>query len=300
MFLKTLLTLFFLMAGLSGYSQQISKSTVSIGLFADIQYYDGPNAGTRHYRASLDKIPGMIKHLNLESLDFIVDLGDRIDKNFESFKAIEDLLDKSRHPIVFVPGNHDYSVKPLQKKAVTAKSGNRKGYHSRTINNYRIIFLNGFVNSVIAHSPISPNYWKAAHELKSLKKNNAANAYDWNGGLGGTQARWLTSQLKSAKEEKLNVVIFCHQPISPGNPHNLWNADKVLAELANYPHEVWWISGHDHRGGFHEYKNLHLLTLHGMVEGDEQSYAILQLRKDQVFLSGFGNQDNLNELRSKQ
>ncbi|MEA1875296.1 MAG: metallophosphoesterase [Bacteroidota bacterium] len=293
---KTTLILIILMFGFNGQGQTVTHNIIRIGIFADIQYYNGPRAGSRHYRQSLDKIPEMLSHLNTEDLSFLVELGDRIDRDYKSFKAVEDLLNESRHPVIFVPGNHDYSVSTLNKLRITAKSGYLKGYHSRVIGNWQIIFLNGMDNSMIAHPWFSLKYWKARSKLKVLKEANAPNAYDWNGGLGQKQTDWLKTQLDMAREKKKNLLVFCHQPIFPGNAHNLWDYEYMLQLLSEFPKEVWWISGHDHRGGYQEVNGVHLLTLRGMVEGFEYSYGILELQEDKVNLIGFGDQPDLEEL----
>ncbi|MCK5821069.1 MAG: metallophosphoesterase [Bacteroidales bacterium] len=294
---KTTLIISLLIIGLNGYGQKSLTNIIRIGLYTDIQYYDGPAAGSRHYRQSLEKIPKMLKHLNTEDLDFLVELGDRIDRDYKSFKPVEALLSESRHPIIFVPGNHDYSVSSFNKIRVTAKSGHSKAYHSQTIGKWHLVFLNGLDNSIVAHSWYSLKYWKAKRKLETLKAQNAPNAYDWNGGLGEKQIAWLKTQMEIASTKKMNLIVFCHQPLFPGNAHNLWGYEYMLQLLSDHPGEAWWISGHDHRGGYQEVNGVHLLTLRGMVEGLELSYGILELHEDQVDLIGYGGQANLDELR---
>lgn len=285
------------MTGITGYSQDPIKDIIKIGLLADIQYYNGPTVGSRHYRESLKKVPVAIQHFNNEDLNFIVDVGDRIDRDFESFDVIDKLLAKAHQPIVFVPGNHDYAVHPFLKRKVTLKTGYRKAYHARTLGNWRIIFLNGLDNSLIGHNILSLKYWKAKHYLNTLKTKKAPNAYDWNGGLGKKQTVWLTRQLEIAKRESLNIMVFCHQPITPGNAHNLWDFENILNKLSDQTGEIWWISGHDHRGGYEEINDVHLLILHGMVEGTEPSYGILEIRGNEVLLKGYGNQPGITSAR---
>ncbi len=296
---KGLFTLYFLVVGIVIYGQQSNSGSIRIGLFTDIQYYDGPDSGSRHYRESLDKLPKILNKLNAEELNFMVDLGDRIDQKYESFNGVEEILKNSRHSIVFIPGNHDFSVAPCKKSKIVAKTGHPKGYHSKTIGNWQFIFLNGMDNSLIAHTWISPKYWTAWRKLKDLEEKKSPNAYDWNGGLGRKQLSWFKSQLETAKNKELHVVVFCHQPLFPGNAHNLWDYEELLNYFSNYTEEIWWISGHDHRGGYQDIDNLHLLTLKGMVEGSELSYGILELTEHTVNLLGFGNQLSLVDLQKK-
>ncbi len=289
--------LLILMFGINGYGQFSAPEAIRIGLYSDIQYCDCPTAGSRHYRESLAKIPLMIKHLNTEDLRFIVDLGDRIDRDYKSFKAVDYLLEASIHPIIFVPGNHDFSVSAINKIRIKSKSGFLKGYHSQTIGKWHIIFLNGLDNSIIAHSWFSLKFWKAKRDLIVLEAQKAPNAYDWNGGLGSRQLDWFSTELETAKENKKNIIVFCHQPLFPGNAHDLWKYEDMLQILSEYPEEAWWISGHDHKGGYQEVNGVHLLTLHGMVEGTEYSYGIMELHEDQVTFVGYGDQPGLDVLK---
>ena len=107
-----------------------------------------------------------------------------------------------------------------------------------TIGNWRLIFLNGLDNSMIANPWFTPKYWKARQHLSELKAKKAPNAYDWNGGLGKKQTIWFQFQVQLAQDENQNIAVFCHQPLFPGNAHSLWNNDQVLQELSLFPGEV--------------------------------------------------------------
>lgn len=277
-------------------AQNVREERIRIGVFADIQYKDVSSSGNRHYRESLAKVHLMIQHLNQSDLDFLVDLGDRIDGDYESFTAIEAELNKRKDSIYFVPGNHDYAVDNPYKKEVTRKSGSRKGYHRLSKTHWDFIFLNGMAKSSLAHPPFTLRHLAANHYLSQLKRKQAPNAYDWNGGLGRKQTRWLEKQLNEARLSKKNLIIFCHQPLFPGNPHNLWEDQKILQLLSQYPGQIWWISGHDHRGGYQKLGQVHLLTLHGMVEGSSYSYGIIEIEGSNLHFQGYGNQVNLPEI----
>jgi predicted phosphodiesterase len=278
---------------LSGLSISHAQETFSIGLVADIQYSDQNPAGTRFYRKSLDKVSGMIDFFNKNDLKFIVDLGDRIDEDYSSFEAIERVLSNSVHPIIFVPGNHDYSIADSLKKKIRQKTESKRGYHSRTIGNWHMVFLNGLENSLIAHPEGKIGYFLGKKTMKKIITSGSNNGYKWNGGLGSHQTRWLARQVSLAEKQNLNVLIFCHQPIFPNNAHSLWNYQKVIENFKDFSGQFWWISGHDHKGGFQKVGSINMLTLHGMVEGENPSYGILTISANEVSLKGFGDQPDL-------
>jgi predicted phosphodiesterase len=289
-FIKLILILGSLLLGLSNSHAQ---ETFQIGLVADIQYSDQNSAGTRLYRKSLDKVSGMIDFFNKNDLKFIVDLGDRIDKGYSSFEAIESVLSNSAHPIVFVPGNHDYAIEDSLKKKIREKTESKRGYHSRTIGNWQLVFLNGLENSLIGHPQGRLGYYMGKKTMNKVIASGSNNGYNWNGGLGIRQTRWLYRQISMAEKQNLNVLIFCHQPIFPNNAHSLWNYQSIIKNLRSFSGQLWWISGHDHKGGFEKVGSINMLTLHGMVEGENPSYGILTVSGNVVALKGYGDQSDL-------
>ncbi len=70
----------------------------SFGLLGDPQYADVNPAGSRHYRASLGKLKSCIARLNQEDLEFVVTVGDIIDRavqNREDDEALTKLQAES-------------------------------------------------------------------------------------------------------------------------------------------------------------------------------------------------------------
>ena len=108
-------------------AQTNAADIIRIGLVADIQYCDCPSSGSREYRLSLSKLDSCITELNQQQPDFIVDLGDRIDRDYSSFASIDSLLSLAVSPVYFVPGNHDFSVKIKHKKEILRKTNSPQG-----------------------------------------------------------------------------------------------------------------------------------------------------------------------------
>ena len=69
------------------------KSNLNIGLVADPQYANKPSKGKRHYRESLWKLKEAIDSFNDHQVDFIQNLGDIIDDDWESFDSILPVYD---------------------------------------------------------------------------------------------------------------------------------------------------------------------------------------------------------------
>jgi hypothetical protein len=69
-------------------SQNTSKPQFSFGLIADVRYSDRDTVLDRYYRNAAEKLRVCINHLNGLDLAFVVQLGDLIDRDLESFDAV--------------------------------------------------------------------------------------------------------------------------------------------------------------------------------------------------------------------
>lgn len=82
---------------------------LEVGVIADPQYADLPDRGTRAHRASVAKLGAAVDHFSSRPLDFCVDLGDTIGREWRSYDAILAPLAASRHrPVPGRPGNPDW------------------------------------------------------------------------------------------------------------------------------------------------------------------------------------------------
>ena len=85
---------------------------ISFGLTADLHYADKGNWNTRFYRESDEKLRECIDKFNSLKPDFIVELGDFVDKaekeiEFEYLRTINGIFNEFEGERHYVLGNHD-------------------------------------------------------------------------------------------------------------------------------------------------------------------------------------------------
>ena len=262
----------------------------TFGVIADVQYCDCEPAGTRYYRSSLSKLREAVNTFVTDSVEFVVDLGDLIDRNFVSYKPVINILDSSGLKIWHTTGNHDYSVDQRYKKRIPQLSKNREGYFSFITKKIRFIALNG--NDISTYSALKKKEAEEARQLiKKVQAEGESNGMDWNGGLGEKQMVWFKSQLDEAKTKGEKVIILCHFPVWPENQHNLLNYREVLNILEKYNNILAWFSGHNHSGNYGNFNLIHFVTFKGMVETEtNSSYAEVEIYKNKIWIKGSGRE----------
>jgi len=208
-------------------------SQIKIGVFADCQHCDCETAGSRFYRNSLSKLEDCVTEFNeTKKLKFAVGLGDLIDRDISSFESVNTILANSKHKVYHVIGNHDLAVDKKALEQVPDKLNLKETWYSFTKKGWHFIFLNG--NDITFHSNNQEIAQMAKEMTDKLKKENKPNFYDWNGGIGSEQMKWLEKELQNADRKKLKVAIFCHYPLLPFEAHALWNSEEVLGTITKY------------------------------------------------------------------
>ncbi len=264
----------------------------SFGVVADLQYADRAPYKNRYFRNSLQKLDACIETMNTHDLTFIADLGDLIERDFQSFDQVLSQYNKSYSKVYFTVGNHDFEVEEHLKPRVRSKMGLRnKAYYAFSVKHIRFIFLDGNTISTYANNPGSEAYLKAEALIENLEENGAPHAQPWNGGIDAEQMEWLEQNLQEAKSKLEKVVIFCHFPIYPANRHNLLNDTDLLHITGRHDHIIAWFNGHNHEGNYGYNTGVHFVTLKGMVEtpGDA-AYCIIDVYSDRLELEGFGRE----------
>jgi len=268
---------------------------VTFGAIADCQYADADPSGQRLYRRSPEKLRACVAGLDAEEFDFVVHLGDLIDRDWESYDVVVPILDGVDGDVHVVLGNHEFSVAEEHKRAVPERLGLERRYYEFAHRGWRFVVLDGNELSSYAWPEGSPEYdagqeWYAEH---------AAGRPEWNGALGPEQRAWLDEVLTRADDAGERVILFCHFPVLPENEDlNLWDEAQVRPLLARHPSVKAWLNGHEHAGGYAELDGIHYLTLHGMVDTEETAWAVVTLDGDTLRVDGRGREpDRLLRLR---
>lgn len=266
-----------------------------LGIIADPQYAALPPDARmdRHYANSLTKLRAAIHAFNLEDLDRVVVLGDLIDRGFEHFAPALETFAASRHPVIFLPGNHDFAVKPEQRSMVQAALDMPAPYYDLVIHGVRLIITDCCEISTFAPPPGDPRLKEAEACLAALKEKGAINAQSWNAGMSDSQIAWLKSRLALAEQRGEKAIVLGHYPLHPFTDHALWNADAVTKTLSSSPAAIAYLSGHDHRGNYGKRDHTHFINFKGMVDTErDNAFATLKLMPDALIIEGFGRQDS--------
>ncbi len=268
--------------------QEDSIPRFSFGLIADCQYCNVEGTGVRKYTLSPAKLDRCVAHFNTQELEYVIHLGDFIDRDFESFSVVSPIYAQLKMPGYHVLGNHDFSVADSLKERVPATLGMPSRYYDFAVQGWRFVVLDGNDVSFYAHPEGSEAFQQAQHYYAE----HQLEAPKWNGAIGTDQLTWLEQTLEKACEAEESVVLFCHFPVYPENVHNLWNAPEVVALLEQYPCVRAYLNGHNHAGNYGLKNGIHYLTLKGMVDTEETAYSILEVWPDRLELIGFGRQEN--------
>jgi 3',5'-cyclic AMP phosphodiesterase CpdA len=273
------------------------KSTplLRLGIIADPQYAALPHdAGmNRYYANSLSKLRAAIHAFNLLDLDRVVVLGDLIDRGFEHFAPALETFHASRHPVIFLPGNHDFAVKPEQRSMVQAALDMPAPYYDLVINGVRLIITDCCEISTFAPPPGDPRLAEAEARLAAMKAEGAINAHSWNAGMSDTQLAWLKTRLSLAEQQGEKAIVLGHYPLHPFTDHALWNAEAVADAISASPAAIAYLSGHDHRGNYGTRENTHFINFKGMVDTErDNAFATLTLLPDTLMIEGAGREES--------
>jgi 3',5'-cyclic AMP phosphodiesterase CpdA len=264
---------------------------LSFGLIADVQYADQDAWKRRHFREAIHKLEECVADLNTRELDFTIQLGDIVDEGADSLDRVLAAYGRLDMPTYHVLGNHDFV---LPRPELLDKLRMDRAYHSFSRRGWRFIVLDAQDLGVgYGWSEESDNYRRGAEMLERLRQQEAANAEDWNGGIGPEQTAWLEKTLREAAAVGEKSIIFCHMPIlaeaaDPGLL--LWNHEEMVKVLESTGLAAAVFGGHDHDGGCACRNGIHYITVQGMVESPERNaYAVVTLHEDRIIMDGIGD-----------
>lgn len=266
----------------------ISGQRLRFGLIADPQYADVAAEKERYYRNSLNKLATAITELNDLKLDFVVSLGDLVDRDWRSFEPVLKSYGALRHPHAVLIGNHDAQVISQHLATQTPALGLPKSYYSFSLPGYRFLVIDGNDVSLYCNHANGDDRQLAEFMLDELTECQQSQAQPWNGAVGRKQLEWIEQHLKQAKAQGETVLVFGHYPLTPVNSHNLWNCETLVELLCRYQVRAYF-AGHDHRGGYDRVDGTDFITLKGLVDGENSlPFASVTLADDVLTINGYG------------
>ena len=268
----------------------------SFGLLGDPQYADVNTAGSRHYRASLGKLKTCIERLNQEDLEFVVTVGDIIDRDFASIAPIMKIYEglKAEHRSLL--GNHDFAVDDEFKAKVPAALGMKARYLSDSRKGWRFIRLDATELASYAHAKGSPRFEETQKNLQTLKASGGDKTKSYSHGIGDQQMAWLRKELEDSAAQGQRALVFNHFPaMRNGIPVRSWNSKAFVTLLEEHKHVAAYFNGHHHGGRYHAHNGIHYLNVKGMVEtAKDTAYAIVKVYPDRLEIHGFGTEPKRN------
>ena len=272
-------------ASCSLFSSSDSAGPLRLALIADCQFADVEARGIRLYRQASTKLQEAVDTLAPLAPDALVHLGDFIDKDWESFDIVAPILGAMPCPVYHVLGNHDFEVADEHKLAVPRRLGLDARYARVDLpGGWRLLILDGNDFSYSAWPEDHPR----AEASRRFHREVSPDSPPWNGGIGPEQMQWLRNELRSAEDHGTSTLVACHFPLWPDDAHNLWNAAEVRELLCDHSCVKLYLSGHNHAGAYAEREALPFLTLEGMLDTEENAFALLELHGNNAKLTGWG------------
>ena len=231
------------------------------GVITDIHYSNKLDTKSRKFSAALPKTDYFVKTMERLKADFIIELGDFVEKlsddkdPVQNLEEIENVYASFNGPFYHVLGNHEFD--DLKRSELLSHLNNTgiptvKTYYSFDRNGIHCIVLDGDYTVLEPHQPFDAQtednafwYWKEA----------------W---IPQEELDWLTADLA---DSQLPTLVFTHQLLHRNNKedHTVKNANVVREILESDGQVIAVFSGHDHRGEVSIVNNIHYFVLEGNV-----------------------------------
>lgn len=255
-----------------------AQQVLQIGMVTDLHYADKPSAGSRHYRESLSKLNEAASELQIAKTDFLVELGDLVDRadsvetELRYLKTVNQqfaAICKDRH---YVLGNH--CVDTLKKEEFLDTVGQPKSFYSFDRGGFHFVVLDAC--------------FRADGEPYGRKN------FQWtDANIPAAEIDWLRSDLKASKKP---TIVFAHQRLDISTNHGVKNNADVRKVLESSGNVLAVFQGHSHKNDLKEINGIHYCTLVAMVEGtgaENSGYSLMTLFSDRtIIVKGFRKQEN--------
>lgn len=255
------------------------KPLVRVGILTDLHSADKPEKGTRYYRETSEKLREAVGLFNAEQPDFVIELGDLIDRadtveqELEWLAAIEKVYAEVMVPRHYVLGNH--CVDTLTKAEFAAHTGASKMPHYS--------FDVGGVHFVVLDA-----CYRSDGEPYGRKNS------DWqDANIPSAELSWLEADLAKSVSP---VIVFAHQRLDEAGKHGVRNSGAVRELLEKHGRTLAVFQGHSHKNEYQQIRGIHYVTLVAMIEGsgaENSGYGMLEILPDRSLrLRGFHRQQS--------
>lgn len=239
------------------------------------------------YRLSPYKLEEAVRTFNEFDLEFIVHLGDFVDRNLRDAERLHRIVGRAVAPLYHVLGNHEFwNHDPLE--TVLAAYNMETNYYSVRKKGYRFIMLDTCDLGVLEYPEGSPKWQKGRELLDSMRQNNAINAYYWNGGIDDEQMQWMDTELSEAVKNDERVILFAHHPVFPPGALNALNENEIMQTIDRHENVVAFINGHNHGGNFGIRNGVPYVTIEGMLSSKTNAYGVVDVYGDRLEIRGYG------------
>lgn len=267
------------------------------GVMSDCQYADADNTssyvpGTHHFndnrfRLAPKKLQEAVESFNGYELDFVIHLGDFIDRNLADANEMMHITSGLRAPLLHVLGNHDFMGSEGKAGDVYAQFGLESPYYSTVVKGVRLIVLDTNELGVIKYVPGTDDWRLGSETIERLKKEGAVQAYEWNGGVGEKQLEWLKGELAQAANDGQKVILFSHHPVFPPNPLNALDDEAILHVIDEYSEGILaYINGHNHVGAYGARGGKPYITVPGMLQGETNAFGVVTTSDTHITIDG--------------
>lgn len=273
------------------YAQDISH--IHFGVISDIQYCNCDSDGARVYREAKNKAQSAIDTLEQENVEFLLNLGDIIDKYWVSFDTILPVIESASFDVHSLLGNHDfYELTQEQKDSLTILLNMPSRYYTFKKGNWRFIMLDANEISTYAYAEGSPEYNTFVTYLQNIDE---VNGHVWNGGILSNQLYWLKNLLAKADTLGEFVIVCGHPNIYPLNMNTMLNYKEVASILEAHNSVKMYLGGHWHYGAYVLNNNIHYLTVKAVLDyADSTAYSIVDITDNEIIIDGYGRELDRN------
>lgn len=204
--------------------------TINFAIASDVHYSSITETENRKFTNGAKALNGLIDRINENKYDYVVFLGDNIDKsNKKNLVAFLNTVKKIKTPYYLVPGNHD-----------THKiSGLTKEEYAKIVHEY---------NKTQKKEATSYYFYPSADIIAIVLDNVSSGMPSTHGMYNDKTLKFLDETLSKNKNKK--AIIFQHVPFvepyeSPS--HNILEKDEFNAVIRRHDNILAICSGHYHR-----------------------------------------------------